>query len=408
MHHKLAYLSIILFFLALFLTPSYKSSLLSSGIYIDDKNFSISDFKNDFNNTNLLFLKESGYGIVTVIEEKDNLVNFTYQGENYELKINTNSFIGNLKQLKIDGRNQCGTGRIDIITNSLLGGLPIVLNKNGSALNIGLGCGLSLNVLEKGDFTEIKTIEINPVVIEAADYFNDINKNALNKSNSAIIIDDARNYLLKNEEKYDVIVNEPPLPYSSGSSSLVTKEFFSLAKSRLKEDGIMVQWVPAGLLLSCKDQGLESFYKTFSSVFPYNYVFLSKAQIPSIIPYLEEKEGILEAKYRETYSSKNPEWKYGELIIIGSSKEINMTSYLTDLKEIDKLKEKGAFIEYMNNLRIFNLNEYYSFNSTDILEIDESVNFNTDDNLFLETLSAREIYTLEKCTAKGIRIKARS
>ena len=45
-------------------------------------------------------------------------------------------------------------------------------------------------------------------------------------------------------KKYDVITEEPMHPALVGVVNLYTKEYYELAKSHLKEGGIMSQWIP--------------------------------------------------------------------------------------------------------------------------------------------------------------------
>jgi spermidine synthase len=47
------------------------------------------------------------------------------------------------------------------------------------------------------------------------------------------------------EESYDLITLEPPPIAYAGVSSLYSKEFYELVKSRLREGGHFTQWLPA-------------------------------------------------------------------------------------------------------------------------------------------------------------------
>ncbi len=48
--------------------------------------------------------------------------------------------------------------------------------------------------------------------------------------------------------QYDAIVSQPSHPWTPGASHLFSREFFALAKSRLTEDGVLVQWMNAELV----------------------------------------------------------------------------------------------------------------------------------------------------------------
>ena len=88
------------------------------------------------------------------------------------------------------------------------------------------------------------TVEIEPAILDAARHFSKMNHNVLDNKNHKIVIADGRNFLLKTNEKYDIIIPEPSDPWQSFSASLFSKEFIELAASRLNDGGIYVQWAP--------------------------------------------------------------------------------------------------------------------------------------------------------------------
>ena len=132
--------------------------------------------------------------------------------------------------------------------------------KPQTALNIGLGCGITFFVLS--DLVKTTTIEIDPVVVEANEFFHE-------PIDHHLIIDDARNWLLRNDEKFDIIITESLDPYHN-NGMLFTKEFFALLNNRLTDNGIVSQWVP---VFELSDKDLLIFYNTFHEVFPYVYVY---------------------------------------------------------------------------------------------------------------------------------------
>lgn len=378
-----------LFFIILLCNPQYDFSLLNTGIQFDARDRSIEDIKDVAGRRDILFAKEGLYGSILVDRDYGTLVNHSYGGIDYELEVNIITFFGDLRRLRINGKTQCGTARTDITTTSLLAGLPPLLGKKGDVLNIGLGCGLTLGVLEKGDFENIDTIEIDPVVIEASREFDDLHGNALDDPRSNMIIDDARNYLLKTDKKYDVIVNEPSHPYTSGCSNLVTEEFFLLMKEHLEEGGMVVQWVPICQLESPDSPGFAMFYRTFSSVFPHNHFFVSKTKIPLVHLYPPggAEEGV-EARYEEIYDYPNAQWVENEGILIGSLEPIDIEEYLDALSD-----GEGEIIDYFKEIRILDLKDYYEFSNEDVAGFSDEVEIHTDDRPVLEFLVARNLYS---------------
>jgi len=170
-----------------------------------------------------------------------------------------------LNVLKINGKPQCNNNPGLVTGLKHLASYPYELFEHNygqpkNALNIGLGCGLTSKWLSER--TETTTLEIDPAIAEASKFFvDDIDHN--------LIIDDARNWLMRNDNKFDIITTEPSDPYQN-QGSMFTREFFSLINSRLSENGIVSQWVP---IYEMTLDDVNIFYNTFHSVFPYVYVY---------------------------------------------------------------------------------------------------------------------------------------
>lgn len=167
--------------------------------------------------------------------------------------------------LRINGKPQCNTSPGLVTGLKHLASFPYELfeynyGEPKNALNIGLGCGFTSKWLSER--TETTTVEIDPAIAETSKFFvDDIDHN--------LIIDDARNWLMRNDYKFDIITTEPSDPYQN-QGSLFTQEFFSLINSRLSENGIVSQWVP---IYEMTLDDVNIFYNTFHSVFPYVYVY---------------------------------------------------------------------------------------------------------------------------------------
>ena len=56
-------------------------------------------------------------------------------------------------------------------------------------------------------------------------------------------IDDARNYLMLTTKRYDVITADIIQPFHAGAGNLYAVEYFRLAASALRDDGLMLQWI---------------------------------------------------------------------------------------------------------------------------------------------------------------------
>jgi spermidine synthase len=60
-----------------------------------------------------------------------------------------------------------------------------------------------------------------------------------------VVIDDARRYLERTAQRFDVITIDPPPPVEAAASSLLySQEFYRLVQRRLRPGGILQQWLP--------------------------------------------------------------------------------------------------------------------------------------------------------------------
>jgi spermidine synthase len=163
----------------------------------------------------------------------------------------------------------------DEVTMVLLGALGGMYHQNPEKVAvIGFGSGLSSHVvLEDKRVTHLDTIEIEPKMAEASKHFLPRNENVYQDRRSSIIFQDARAYLAKNKnEKYDLIISEPSNPWVKGVGALFTKEFYLLAKSRLKNNGLLVQWLH---IYEMHDQTLLSTLAVLDEVFSDYHLYLA-------------------------------------------------------------------------------------------------------------------------------------
>jgi len=78
--------------------------------------------------------------------------------------------------------------------------------------------------------------------------------------------EDARTVLKLHPQLYDVIITEPSNPWTVGVGSVFSREFYEIAASRLKPDGIVAQWFH---VYEVNDDIVRLVLRTFNSVFPY-------------------------------------------------------------------------------------------------------------------------------------------
>jgi hypothetical protein len=103
-------------------------------------------------------------------------------------------------------------------------------------------------------------------VIRAARLFEGWNRGIRDDPRAQIWAEDARTVLKLRPDRYDVIITVPSNPWTAGVGSVVSKEYYDLAASRLNPGGIVAQWFH---VYEMEDRLVSLVLRTFSSVFPH-------------------------------------------------------------------------------------------------------------------------------------------
>lgn len=182
---------------------------------------------------------------------------------------------------RINGRVEASTGFLDMRLQRLLGHLPVLLHPDPQrVLVVGLGAGITAGASASSERTQrVQVVELNPEVREAALLFGRVNRfPSLPAGKLSISFQDAGNYLLATQERFDVMTSDPIHPWTAGSGNLYTVEYFQRMRARLAEDGrgIAGQWVPL-YQLSMRDIG--SIFASFRAAFPYAEIWLTSVDL---------------------------------------------------------------------------------------------------------------------------------
>lgn len=147
-----------------------------------------------------------------------------------------------------------------------LGALPLLANPAAKEIMvIGLGGGVALEGLPKEPDVNVTVVEIESEVVSANLQFEEERRTpVLDNENVVLVINDARSALTLSRSQYDIIVSQPSHPWTAGASHLYTEEFIALAKSRLTEGGVLLQWINAAFL---DEELLRSVTTTLTSQF---------------------------------------------------------------------------------------------------------------------------------------------
>jgi spermidine synthase len=149
--------------------------------------------------------------------------------------------------------------------------MPVLLApRTDNALIVGYGSGVSVGALLQSNIKSLECVELEPKVIAAGHLFDHVNNRPLEDPRLRLIVDDARTYLRVNLTQYDMIISEPSHPWVPGVANLFTQQFFELGRSRLKDDGVFVQWLQ---IYQLSTDSLRSVLATYKSVFPHVMVF---------------------------------------------------------------------------------------------------------------------------------------
>jgi spermidine synthase len=159
----------------------------------------------------------------------------------------------------------------DLPTQTLLGEIPLLLApQRNDVMVIGLGSGVTVGSVLRHPVKTVECVELEDAVVQGSQYFNHFSGNPLTDPRTHLVVNDARNHLLLTDRHYDVIISEPSNPWIPGAANLFTRDFFELARTRLRPDGLFCQWVQ---LYELHETDFQTILRSFMRVFPHLHVF---------------------------------------------------------------------------------------------------------------------------------------
>ena len=178
--------------------------------------------------------------------------------------------IDRFRLLKINGKTDASNGPGDTQTQRLMGHLPFVAADPRRLAVVGWGTGMTVAAVLTHPVSSVRAFEIEPAVVEASRFFDEETGNPLADERVELIMGDARNLLRREDETYDLIINEPSNPWLTGVSNLFTEDFFQIMADRLTPDGVVCQWIH---LYGMTEESTRSLVGTFREVFPHVMIF---------------------------------------------------------------------------------------------------------------------------------------
>ncbi len=120
----------------------------------------------------------------------------------------------------------------------------------------------------------VDVVDLSRHVLSHAGYFADVNLDVLKDPRVTVHVNDGRHHLrMRSEGAYDLITLEPPPIVHAGVGALYSREFYALARTRLKPKGYISQWLPVSQVPA---ETTLAMIRAFVDVFPQS-VLLSGA-----------------------------------------------------------------------------------------------------------------------------------
>jgi spermidine synthase len=189
------------------------------------------------------------------------------EGVQTSVSIHTRAFRGWLMYL--DGLHQASDAPEMVKLHRLIGHLPMVLHADPRrSLVVGLGGGATPGAVSQHD-TEVLVVELSDSVRKGAEFFKHVNYDLLSRPNVRLRVDDGRNFLTLTRERFDVVTADLIQPVHAGAGNLYSREYFTLVRNVLADNGLALQWIGHR-----PDTQYKLIMRTFLEVFPETTLWL--------------------------------------------------------------------------------------------------------------------------------------
>jgi predicted membrane-bound spermidine synthase/Flp pilus assembly protein TadD len=175
-----------------------------------------------------------------------------------------------------NGHPMSSTARFSQRYMRALAHIPLLsIDNPETVLVIGFGVGNTVHAATlHPSVRRVEVADLSRDILAHADYFSDFNQHVLSDPRVVVYINDGRHHLqMQPPASYDLITLEPPPIGYAGVAALYSREFYQLARTRLKPKGYMSQWLPAYQVPAATTLAMT---RAFVDVFP-NSVLLSGA-----------------------------------------------------------------------------------------------------------------------------------
>jgi spermidine synthase len=170
------------------------------------------------------------------------------------------------KRLRVNGQYSLG-GTDGLLLESREAHVPLLLHPRPTrVLHLGVGTGDTIGAELTHPGVTVDGVELVAETLAAAALFAPENHGVLGNPRAHLVADDARSYLLASDASYDVILSDLFLPWTAGTASLYSLDFYRLGLAHLRSGGLYCQWLPLHQLAVTD---LEAIVATFTTVFPH-------------------------------------------------------------------------------------------------------------------------------------------
>jgi spermidine synthase len=155
---------------------------------------------------------------------------------------------GKGRALITNGHPMSSTALLDQRYMRALAHIPLLsMSRPEDVLVIGFGVGNTADAARlHPSVRRVDVADLSRQVLRHAGYFRDANGSVLEDDRVAVYLNDGRQHLqMQPPASYDLITLEPPPISHAGVGALYSREFYEMARARLKPGGYLSQWLPA-------------------------------------------------------------------------------------------------------------------------------------------------------------------
>ena len=181
-----------------------------------------------------------------------------------------------------NGHPMSSTARFSQRYMRALAHLPLLsIDHPENVLVIGFGVGNTTHAASlHPSVRRVDVADLSRGILDHAGWFADFNRHVLADPKVAVYINDGRHHLqMQPPTSYDLITLEPPPIGYAGVAALYSREFYQLARTRLKPRGYLSQWLPTYQVPTTTALAM---IRAFVDVFPHA-VLVSGAQADLIL-----------------------------------------------------------------------------------------------------------------------------